>query len=252
MDNRIRKWIENEAGLPFEMFPDEGIKVCVSEARTDEPKHRLLAQRVVGKNGTLVTGIPRVVKAVKDRVVSMTSLELFSPHGITEIKRALSPDDAKYLDEIYGIDYFIGERENFHTVKSMHKATALKKKDIPHKDFDLRMGERRSHETDDFTWAFACYHNDPNIPATRLTEYGSRCASVAVIFWKNDDIAGFGVATEELFQNQGYALAVVSAGTQWILDQHGVALYGAYANNIASLRIPARLGFTPIHSSFSA
>ncbi|OGO35564.1 MAG: hypothetical protein A2147_04595 [Chloroflexi bacterium RBG_16_57_8] len=61
MDPRIRSWIENAAGLPLQAIPDEGVCVRVSDARTDEPKNRLLAQRVIGKNGVLLTGIPRTM-----------------------------------------------------------------------------------------------------------------------------------------------------------------------------------------------
>jgi RimJ/RimL family protein N-acetyltransferase len=252
MDDRIRKWIENIAGLPLQIFPDEGVRVRVSDARTDEPKNRLLALEVVGKNGVLVTGTPRIVKAVKDCAESMTGVELFSPLGLAEIKRLLPPADAESLDEAWGLNYFLSEREKFRPVISRHKVITLKKKDIPVGDEDLRMGERRSSETNDFIWAFACYHNNSNIPAVTVPEYSPNCASVAVVFWKGDDVAGFGVGTEEKLQGQGYGLAVVSAATQFVLEQGGVAWYGAYANNIPSLRIPRRLGYKLVYSSFGA
>jgi RimJ/RimL family protein N-acetyltransferase len=44
-------------------------------------------------------------------------------------------------------------------------------------------------------------------------------------------------------RGQGYGLAAVSAATEWILGEGEVAVYGAYADNIASLRIARRLGF---------
>ncbi|MFA5308500.1 MAG: hypothetical protein WC370_03320 [Dehalococcoidales bacterium] len=224
----------------------------MSGARTDKPKNRLLVQRITGNSGILVTGIPRIVTAVKDCAESLTDRELFSPFGLAAIKRALPSADAASLDEMYGLDYFLTEREKFRPVKPRHDVAALKKKDIPAGDYALRLGERRSSETGDFTWAFACYHNDPTVPAALLPEYGPRCASVAVIFWRGDDVAGFGVATEGPLRGQGYALDVVAAGTLFILDQGGIAWYGAYANNIPSLRIAGRLGFSPVHSSFSA
>jgi RimJ/RimL family protein N-acetyltransferase len=253
MDNRIRKWIENAAGFSLQMFPDEGVRVRVSDARTDEPKKRLLAQRVAGQNGVLVTGIPRVVKAVSSCAEAMASWELFSPLGLAEIKRLLSPDNAEYLDETYGFDFFLTERESFRPVGSQHKVTALRKKDIPPEQYNLRMSERCSSETDDFIWAFACYHEEPDITATELAPFGLRCASIAVVIWENnDDIAGFGVRTEETLQGQGYALAAVSAATQWILNQGAIAWYGAYSNNIPSLRIARRLGFSLIYQSFGA
>jgi len=252
MDDRIVKWIENASGLPFDVIPDDGVRILVSKARTDEAKNRLLAQRVAGKNGALITGIPRIVEAVKDAAESMTGWELFSLLGLAEIKRALPPTDAKDLDTMYGLDYFLTNFRDFHPVKSRHPVVPLRKKDIPRGDEDLRLRERRSTETGDFTWAFACYHNDPKLPAVTLPEYSPRCASVAVIFWKGDDLAGFGVGTEEALRGQGYALDAVSTGTQFILDKGGAAWYGAYADNIPSLRIPRRLGYSLMHSSFRA
>jgi len=252
MNDRIAKWIESAAGLPFREFPQDGVLVHVSGTRTDEPKNRLLAQRMTEKNGVLITGIPRVVEAIKECAESMTGWELFSPFGLAEIKRALPPEDAKHLDKTYGFDFFLTDRENFHAVKPRHKVIPLHKIDIPCGAEKLRMGERRSTEKDDFTWAFACYHSDPNVPATVLPEYGRRCASVAAIIWRSDGLAGFGVVTEEALRGQGYALDVVSVGTQFILDQGGVAWYGAYADNIPSLRIPQRLGYSLVYSSFRA
>ena len=235
------------------MFPDEDVCVRVSDARTDEPKNRLLVERVIGKNGVLVTGIPRIVEAVTNCVESMTSWELFSPLGLAEIKRLLPPADAQCLDETYGFNFVLTGNENFRPVKSQHKVTALRKKDIPSEQYDLRMAERRPSETDDFIWAFACYHNEPNMTATELAPFGPSCASIAVVIWENGgDIAGFGVWTEELLRGQGYALAVVSVATQWILDQDAIAWYGTYSNNIPSLRIARRLGFSLICQSFGA
>ncbi len=64
MDSKIRGWVENAAGVPLRLFPDEGVRLRVSDARRDVPKNRLLAQRVTGKNRVLVTAIPRIVEAV--------------------------------------------------------------------------------------------------------------------------------------------------------------------------------------------
>lgn len=237
----------------LQMFSDEGVCVRVSDARTDEPKNRLLAQRVAGQNGVLVTGIPRVVRAVSDCVESMTSWELFSPLGLAEIKRSLSSDDAECLDETYGFDFVLTGNENFRPVRSQHKVIALRKKDIPSEQYDLRMAERRPSETDDFIWAFACYRSEPNMTATELAPFGPLCASIAVVIWENDgDIATYGVMMEELLRGRGYALATVSAATQWILDQDAIAWYGAYSNNIPSLRIARRLGFSLAYQSFGA
>ena len=62
--------------------------------------------------------------------------------------------------------------------------------------------------------------------------------------WKDGPVATFGVGTEESCRGQGFGAAAVSATTKWILDQGEVAVYEAYADNIPSLRIARRLGFT--------
>jgi RimJ/RimL family protein N-acetyltransferase len=251
-DIRIIKWIEDKAGRSCQDFPDEGVFVCESMARTDEPKNRLLAQWISGRNGVLVTVIPRLVAAVKYCTEALADRELFSPFGLAEIKRALPTEDAKSLDETWGFDYFLTVRKALRPVKPQHKVIPLKKKDIPPEQHDLRMRERRISETDDFIWAFACYHKDRSVPATWLPEYCPLCAAVAVVIWLNDYIAGLGVGTEEQLRGRGYGLAVVSAAAKWILAQGGVAWYGAYSNNIPSVRIARRLGFSLEHSSFSA
>ncbi len=65
-----------------------------------------------------------------------------------------------------------------------------------------------------------------------------------IAIWRDGPVATFGVGTEESCRGEGFGLAAVSATTKWILEQGEVAVYGAYADNIASLRIARRLGFT--------
>ena len=253
MDIRVRKRLENDAGFPIEAFPDHGICVRVSTARTDEPKSRFFAQRVREKDGVLVTGIPRIVKAVSPCLRAMTSRELFSPLGLEETRRTLSAADGESLDDTYGFDYVLPRHECFHPAATQHKTVALRRADIPTEQFEMRMAERRPSETDDFVWAFACYHDDPNVPAAHLSLFGPRCASIAVIIWKGEEnVASFGVGTEEALRGRGLGLAAVSAATQWILDQGAVAWYGAYADNIPSLRIARRLGFSLVCQTFGA
>jgi hypothetical protein len=57
------------------MFPDEGVDVRLSTERTDKPKNRLLIERVHGKHGVLLTGIPRIIEAVTECVKSMVDRE---------------------------------------------------------------------------------------------------------------------------------------------------------------------------------
>ncbi len=243
----------NHAGFPSKMFPDHGVCVHVSDARTDEPKNRLLAQRIPEKNGVLVTCIPRVIEALSPFLESMTSDELFSPLGLAETRRALSDADAESLDETYHCDYVLVEPESFRPAETPHKTVALRRADIPSAQFDLRMAERRPSETEDFIWAFACYHGDMNATATELAPFGPGCASISIVIWRgSEDIAFYGVGTEEALRRQGYGVAAVSAATQWILAQGAVAWYGAYADNIPSRRITRRLGFSFVSSTFRA
>ena len=79
---------------------------------------------------------------------------------------------------------------------------------------------------------------------TELAPFGAQCASIAIAIWKDGPVATYGVGTEESCRGQGFGLAAVSAATKRILEQGEVAVYGAYANNIPSLRIARRLGFT--------
>ena len=60
--------------------------------------------------------------------------------------------------------------------------------------------------------------------------------------WHGNDYVALGVVTNEPFRDRSYGLAVVSAATQYILDQ-GVAGYGAFCDNVVSLRLAHRLGF---------
>jgi len=183
----------------------------------------------------------------------MTPWEIFSPLGAAEIKRMLG-NKAEILDRfyIYGFDYILTNSRDFHPAETQHTPVALTKKDIPPEQFDLRMSERRQPVSEDFIWAFACYHSDPDVTATELAAFGLRCASIAIIIWKPGPVATYGVWTEEACRGQGYGLAAVSAATKWILEQGAAALYGAYANNIPSLRIARRLGFALVHQEMGA
>ncbi len=252
MDDRLRGWLEAKTGLPLRALPRDGVAVRVSPARSDEPRNRLEVRQVVGR-GVLVTGIPRVVEALSPCLPALSAWEVFSPLGLAEIRRSLDPGDARGLDHIHGLDLALTGLEGFRPVRTRHEPVALHRKDIPAEQFALRMRERRPSEGDDFIWAFACYHDDAPAPATGLAPFGPRCASIAIVIWEgSEEVAGFGVGTEEAFRGQGYGLAAVSAATQWVLDQGAVACYGAYANNIPSLRLARRLGFQLISRSIGA
>ena len=65
-------------------------------------------------------------------------------------------------------------------------------------------------------------------------------------------------ASRRLYAPRGFAKAgnwrvvIGSAATEWILQQGAVAWYGAYADNIPSLRIARRLGFRFVCQMFGA
>ena len=79
--------------------------------------------------------------------------------------------------------------------------------------------------------------------STELAPFGPRCASIAILIWKSAEVCGYGVWTEEAHRGRGYALAAVAAATQEVLARGAAAIYGAFAANIPSLRIPRRLGY---------
>ena len=55
--------------------------------------------------------------------------------------------------------------------------------------------------------------------------------------------------TDCRWRGKGYGSAVVSAATAWTLAQGEAPVYAAYANNIPSLRIARRLGFSLLQQS---
>ena len=242
-DERVRSYLEENLGFPLATFPRAGVEVRESPKRSDEGENRLSIIRI--GEGALATGIPRVAAAISPVIRSLTVDELFSPLGLAELRRAMAPEDAESL--AHGLDYVLTDRREFRPVETPHNVVALTKKDIPAEQFDLRISERRTPaeaQQEDFVWAFACYHDDDDAVATELAPFGPRCASIAIVIWKTEGLAGYGLWTEEAYRGRGYALAVVSAATKFILEQGAAAIYEAYTTNIPSLRIPRRLGST--------
>ena len=245
MDDRVRRYLECKAGIPLSVSPIDAIAVRESPKRTDERGNRVVAQRVAGWNGVLVTVEPGRVDAITHAVSQMTSSEIFSPLGREEFCRALGLNDEpppQYY--LYGFDYVLTSLEGFCPAQTTLTAMPLRKKDIPREQFEMRMSERRQPPAEDIIWAFACYRDDPTFRATELALFGAQCASIAIVIWKDGPVATYGVGTEDSCRGQGLGLTVVSTATKWILEQGEVAVYGAYGNNIPSLRIARRLGFT--------
>jgi RimJ/RimL family protein N-acetyltransferase len=239
VDDRVRLYLEEALGFSLDAFPSAGAEVRESSARADGRDARLRIVRI--GDAALATGIPRVAAAIRPAVECMSIEELFSPLGLAELSRAMQPEDAESL--AHGFDYVLTSRTGFRPAETPHEVVPLTKRDIPPEQFELRMSERRESECDDFVWAFARHHDDPEAVATENALFGPRCASIAIVIWHTPQLAGYGLGTDEPFRGRRYALAVVSAATEFILRQGAVAWYQAYTTNIPSLRIPRRLGF---------
>jgi len=217
LDGRVRSHLEEHLGFPLATSPRAGVEVHESPKRADTRDNRLCIVRI--GNGALATAIPRVVAAISPLIPSLTIDELFSPLGLAELGRAMGSEDGESL--AHGFDYLLTDMREFRPAETPHNAVALTKKDIPPEQFDQRMSERRppaDAKEDDFVWAFACYHDDEDAEATELAPFGARCASIAIVIWKSADLAEFGVGTEEAYRGRRYALAAVSAATQFIAE----------------------------------
>jgi len=148
--------------------------------------------------------------------------------------------------DLHVFRYIANSIDNFCPAQTVHKATPLWKKDIPPAQFELRMSERRQPTAEDFIWAYACISDDPSFQAVELAQFGAKHASIAIAMWKEGPVADLAVETDKSCQRMGYGLTAVSAITKWILKQGEIAVYGAHAGNVPSLRIARRLGFTPL------
>ncbi len=232
-------------GLSLDAFPSSGIAVRESPTRTDERGNRVQVQRMAGSDGILVTVLPGRAEAISRVVRQLTPAEMFSPLGAAELSRALGVDFEPNEYYTYGYNYVLSGADGFRPAATEHAVTPLTRKDLPPEQAEMRMRERRASEGDDFVWAFACRHDDPGFRAgDELAPFGSRCAAIAIVIWQDGPVAWYGVGADAACRGQGYGLAAVSAATGWILEQGEAVIYQAYANNIPSLRIARRLGFT--------
>ena len=243
MDDRVQKFLESEAGVSLDVLPIEGNLVLESSNLTDDRGNCLAARRFVGSNGVLVTVGPGRADALTHAVRRMTPGEIFSPLGRAELCRALNVSDEPPRYYLYGFRYVLTSLDDFCSAQTTHTATPLGKGDIPEEQLEMRMSQRREQLTEDYVWAFACHRDDPAFEATNLAPFGAQCAAVAVAMWKDGPVADIGIETDESCRGRGFGLAAASATTKWILEQDEVAVYGAYYNNIPSLRIARRLGF---------
>ena len=241
LDGRIRCLLQEELGFELGAFPAKGVQVRASVKRVDEHWKRLKAVRI--GDSAVVTCLPSLLDTITPAIQSMTTWELFSPLGEAELRRALGPEVGKEL--FHGLQYVLSDRGSFRPARTPHTPRPLGKDDIPSAQHVLRMSERRRPVRDDFIWAFACYRDSENVSASDLAEFGRQCVSIAIVIWnEGQGIATYGLGTHEGYRGQGYALANMTAATDYVLEQGGVAYYEAAVTNIPSLRIPRRLGFT--------
>ncbi len=241
MDKRIRGLIEKELGFGLKTFPANGVDVRPSPVRSDEHWNRVKAVRIGG--AALVTCLPSLLETVSQAVKSMDIWELFSPLGESELRRVLGTDMGE--DLFHGLEYVLSARESFRPAWTPHVPRPLGEDDIPSSQLELRMSERRQPVPDEFIWAFACYQDDGDVSVSDLAEFGEKCISIAIVIWnEGQEIATYGLGTHEDYRGQQYALATVTAATDYLLQQGGIAHYEAAVTNIPSLRIPRRLGFS--------
>ena len=198
--------------------------------------------RDADRDGALATGIPRVVDGLTPVLGDMSTTELFSPLGIAEIRRALPGQDSESLLEDGGLDYTIDVPESFRPVAAGHEPQPLTAKDIPSAshDFSLRMSERDASPPDGRVWAFACYDGGDGV-------------SIAVIRWEAEPVGTITIAgTKPRCRQKGYGRAVVSAATEYILQQGHVASYGTVRGNVPALRMIRPLGYKLAYESIYA
>ena len=233
MHDHVRRHLEASLGFSIESFPAIGVVVRASPKRTDSPGNRLLVHRIANQNGALATVVPRLLDTIAPAIGEMSSTELFSPLGIAELRRALSPEDRVGLLEEPGLDYTISGPQHFRSASTPHRSLPLMKKDIPaaREDFRLRMSQRDESPPENLVWAFVCCH-------------GRKRVAIAVIRWEEGLIGTISIAgTKERYRRQGYGRAVVSAATEYILRQGRVPIYGTVRSNVPALRMIRPLGF---------
>ena len=241
MDKRIRELIEEELGFGLEVFPEEGVDVRPCSKRSDKRWNRVKAVRI--GDAAVVTCLPSLLDTITPALRSLSIWELFSPLGEAELRRALEPEVGK--DLFHGLQYVLCDGSSFRPARTPHTPRPLGKDEIPSSQRELRMSERRQPVPDDFLWAFACYRDGENVSASDLAEFGRQCVSIAIVIWnEGHGIATYGLGTHEDYRGQGYALANMTAATDYVLQEGGVAHYEAAVTNIPSLRIPRRLGFS--------
>jgi RimJ/RimL family protein N-acetyltransferase len=252
MDHRLRRYLESQAGVSLETLPARRVAVCESPARTDEAGNRVNIQRFPGLDSLLATVLSGHAGPVERVLAGLSPGELFCPLGAAELCRAIGADFEPNPYYTYGLDYTFADPGDFRPASARPPVRVLYKDDIPAKQLALRMGERRASEIDNFVWAFAGDLDDPAYQAgAELSPFGAQCAAIAVVIWAPGPVATYGVGTDSRCRGRGYALAATSAATAWILEQGETPVYGAYANNVPSLRIARRLGFRLLQQSMS-
>lgn len=226
MDRRLREYLEGALGVSVSAFPTAGVAVRESGAYKHEPGRMLEVIRLGG--GVLAAGTATALERVGPVLNALLPAELFSPLGVAELQRALELPDDKAPE--HGFDYVLTEPSGLRAVSIAWDTMPLHKADIPRGEYELRMSERRPSERADFVWGFDCL-------------VGGRRAGRCAIIWNTPEVAALGVGVDERFRGRGCGLAVVHAAAEYVLAEGGAALYGADADNVASLRLARSLGF---------
>lgn len=99
---------------------------------------------------------------------------------------------------------------------------------------------------DAFEAESAAYFLDPGHAPCIGVIVDGRLASVAHSSRRTPSACELGINTAPDGRRRGYALAATLAWTRAILDEGLTPIYSAFAHNIASLRLAATAGYTPV------
>ena len=237
MDNRLCTFLASQSGSPVDSWPQHGIDVRVSSQRTDMVRNRLLALSLRNSGGALVTGIERVVEAIRPIIEELSIAELFSPVGTDALRYAMSPGDAQSVIKEPDFVCAISSRESFrptHATPNPVPLTGAEVTDAAH-HLGITIPETDASTCSGLPQAFACRSSQEWV-------------SIATIRWQDSRVAEISdVETKESHRRKGFGIAAVSAATDYILLQDRVAIYGTWQSNVPAWRMIHKLGFRLSH-----
>lgn len=201
--------LEAWVGVPLGSRAD-GIHVCHSQARVDEPFNAFVVNQVEKLNSVVITCIPELLSTFEALSMQLAVSELFSEFGIDELRGLLPAKNASAIGT--GFSYFLSAIDDL--------------KQVPH-SFPV-VNQACADQLCNFTISVN------GQPATTVQTY-------------RRDLSGcvfLDVQTLEQFRGQGLATAAVFEATRWLLERGFVVRYGAAKSNFPSLLIAKCLGFT--------